>query len=113
VTRETPGGLEVREGWLRSGDLGRRRADGTLEFRGVSKSMFTRNGYNIYPREIERAIAELPSVKSVRVSAVPDPVKENAIVVDVSGDVTIEEVRNWAALRLGAYKQPSVINVNA
>ena len=113
VTRETPGGLEVREGWLRSGDLGRRRADGTLEFRGVSKSMFTRNGYNIYPREIERAIAELPSVKSVRVSAVPDPVKENAIVVDVSGDVTIEEVRNWAALRLGAYKQPSVINLNA
>lgn len=113
VTREAPGGLEVRDGWLRSGDLGRRRADGTVEFRGVIKSMFTRNGYNIYPREIERAIGELPGVTSVRVSAMPDPVKENAIVVEVSGAVTVDDVRGWAAVRLGAYKQPSVINVTA
>lgn len=104
-------GLEVRDGWLRSGDIGCRRPDGAIEFRGVAKTMFTRNGYNIYPRELELAIAELRGVRTVKVSALPDILKENAIVVDVTGAVTAEEVRAWAAERLGAYKQPSVINV--
>lgn len=113
VRQESASGLEVRDGWLRSGDLARRREDGAIEFRGVAKAMFTRNGYNIYPREIELAIAELPAVRAVRVTATPDPLKENAIVVDVTGAVSVDEVRAWAGTRLGAYKQPSVVNVGS
>jgi acyl-CoA synthetase (AMP-forming)/AMP-acid ligase II len=74
--------------------------------------MFTRNGFNIYPRELEAVIGELPGVRAVRVSAMPHPLKENAIVVDVKGGVGEEDVRLWCAARLSAYKQPSVINVS-
>ena len=106
-----PTGLEVRDEWLRSGDLGVRRPDGFIEFRGLIKPMFTRNGFNIYPRELEVAIAELSGVTEVRARSMPDPVKENAIVVDVRGAVTVDDVRLWCAARLSAYKQPSIINV--
>jgi acyl-CoA synthetase (AMP-forming)/AMP-acid ligase II len=107
-----PRGLEVRDSWLRTGDLGVRRPDGLFEFRGSKKRMFTRNGFDIYPRELEMAIAELPGVRRVLISAAPDADRENSIVADVEGDISTEEVRLWCAARLGAYKQPSVINIS-
>ena len=106
-----PRGLEIRDGWLRTGDLGARRPDGSVEFHGLIKPMFTRNGFNIYPRELEAAIAELPGVTEVRVRSAPDPAKENSIVVDVRGVVSTDDVRLWCTARLSAYKQPSIINV--
>ena len=108
-----PRGLDVTDGWLRTGDLGRRLPDGGVEFRGVTKAMFTHNGFNIYPRELELAIAELPGVAAVRVSALPDPMRENVIEVSITGAVSVEDVRLWCASRLGAYKQPSVIRIVA
>jgi len=104
-------GLEVVDGWLRSGDLGARNADGTVTFRGVAKAMFTRNGFNIYPREIERAVEELPGVRRACVRAVPEPARENDIVLEVEGDASEAAVRAWCEARLSAYKQPSVIQI--
>lgn len=104
-------GLARRDGWLDTGDLAARRADGSFEFRGVSKAMFTRNGFNIYPREIERAVAELPGVRAVTATGVPDPEREHDIQVTVRGDVSAEEVRRWCAARLSAYKQPGEVVV--
>jgi long-chain acyl-CoA synthetase len=98
--------------WLRTGDRGVRNADGTVSFCGLSKPMFTRNGFNIYPREIERVIRELPGVREVRVSAVPEPLRENDIRVDVEGDATAADVKSWSDARLSVYKRPSVITVN-
>ena len=106
-----PRGLEMRDEWLRTVDLGVRRPDGFREFRGLLKPMFTRNGFNIYPRELELAIAELSGVTDVHVRPAPDQVKENGIVVDVCGGVTVDDVRLWCATRLSAYKQPTIINV--
>jgi acyl-CoA synthetase (AMP-forming)/AMP-acid ligase II len=74
--------------------------------------MFTRNGFNIYPREIERAVCELPGVRGVRVSAIPDALRENDIRVDARGDATIADVKAWCDARLSVYKRPSVISVN-
>lgn len=105
-------GLEVRDGWLRTGDLGEWRPDGTVAFRGLLKAMFTRNGFNIYPRELEVAIEELPGVTAARISAVPDLLKEHAIVADVEGRTTVEDVRLWCAARLSAYKQPTIITIS-
>ena len=102
-------GLQVRDGWLATGDLGTRRSDGSVVFGGVLKPMFTRNGFNIYPREIERAIAAMPGVRAVRVRAIPDPAREHDIGVTVTGSVTAEEVKRWCEGRLSAYKQPSGI----
>lgn len=108
---EPPVGLEVRDGWLRTGDLGIRRPDGTVVFRGVVKAMFTRNGFNIYPREIEAAACELPGVSSAAVSAVSDSAHENAIALTVTGSVTEQRVKEWCEERLSAYKQPSTITI--
>ncbi|HEX8849836.1 MAG TPA: AMP-binding protein [Gemmatimonadaceae bacterium] len=104
-------GLAVRDGWLRTGDLGVRRGDGTVAFMGLCKSMFTRNGFNIYPRELECAVAELQGVESVAVRARPDPAHENEIELTVRGTVTEAAVRDWCEQRLSAYKQPTALIV--
>ncbi|HEX7980022.1 MAG TPA: AMP-binding protein [Gemmatimonadaceae bacterium] len=103
-------GLPRRGDWLCTGDAGLRNADGTISFLGLLKPMFTRNGFNIYPREIEHAVLELPGVTAVEVWPIPEPTKENDIGLRVTGSVTEEEVRAWCESRLSAYKQPTVIS---
>lgn len=104
-------GLQVRDGWLGSGDRGARHADGTIAFLGLLKPMFTRNGFNVYPREVERAIGELPGVSTVRAYAIPEPTREHDVAVEVTGTVSEAEVRAWCERRLSAYKQPTTIAV--
>lgn len=111
ASASAPTGLEVRDGWLRTGDLGARRPDGSFVFRGVRKKMFTRNGFNIYPREIECAVAELPGVEAVDVRPLPDPGHENGIEIRVRGRVGEDAVRGWCDERLSAYKQPTVVTI--
>jgi long-chain acyl-CoA synthetase len=106
-------GLPVVGGWLRTGDLGARDADGSVTFRGVKKAMFTRNGFNIYPREIELAVEELPGVRRAAVRAIPDPSRENDIALEVDGAVREADVKAWCEARLSAYKQPSEISIRS
>ena len=104
-------GLRVRDGWLQTGDVGVRDPDGTVRFRGVRKTMFTRNGFNIYPRELERTVEEMPGVSRAAVRAIPEPSREHDIGLVVDGDVSVEAVKRWCEERLSAYKQPTVIEV--
>ncbi len=106
-------GLPRRDGWLCTGDSGRRNADGTIAFLGVLKPMFTRNGFNIYPREIERVVCAMPGVQRAQVIAVPEPTRENDILLRVAGNVMKQDVARWCEQRLSAYKQPSVIELVA
>ncbi len=104
-------GLQVRDGWLRTGDLGVTNADGSITFAGLLKPMFTRNGFNIYPRELERVVAEMPGVEAVRAFAIPEPLRENDIGLEVRGAVTEQAVKAWCEPRLAAYKQPAVVTI--
>lgn len=104
-------GLARAGEWLRTGDLGIEHPDGTVEFSGLHKPMFTRNGFNIYPKELEAAVLELPGVRAVHVRAIPEPAREHDIALVVEGSVTADEVKAWCAQRLSAYKQPSEIEV--
>jgi acyl-CoA synthetase (AMP-forming)/AMP-acid ligase II len=106
-------GLPRRDGWLCTGDLGRRNADGTVTFLGVLKPMFTRNGFNVYPREIERVVCAMPGVEHAEVVAIPEPSRENDILLHVAGNVMKQDVVRWCEQRLSAYKQPSVIELVA
>jgi long-chain acyl-CoA synthetase len=105
-------GLPRSGEWLRTGDLGVQNEDGTISFRGVLKPMFTRNGFNIYPREIERVVGSMPGVDSVTVRAVPAARRENDVVLDVVGTVTADAVRRWCDEHLAVYKRPSTIHVH-
>jgi long-chain acyl-CoA synthetase len=104
-------GLPRRGEWLCTGDAGIRNPDGTIRFDGLLKPMFTRNGFNIYPREIERALLELPGVTAVDVRPIAEPSKEHDIALRVAGSVTEDQVREWCEKRLSAYKQPTSIEL--
>ncbi len=97
--------------WLYSGDEGIRLADGTIRFLGLIKPMFTRNGFNVYPRELERALCAMPGVVRADVDGIPEDGRENAIRMRVFGSVTEADVRRWCEERLSAYKQPSVVEI--
>jgi long-chain acyl-CoA synthetase len=112
-------GLPRRGDWLCTGDEGVRNDDGTVSFLGLLKPMFTRNGFNIYPREIERAVMELDGVRTVEVSPIPQRDRrgnalaslEHDIRLVVTGSVSREDVARWCETRLSAYKQPSEIEI--
>jgi long-chain acyl-CoA synthetase len=104
-------GLPVRNGWLYTGDVGERRPDGAIAFVRPIKPMFTRNGFNIYPREIERVVGEMPGVERVSVRELPHPDGGSTIGIDVRGAATSDDVRRWCAGQLSAYKQPAVITI--
>jgi acyl-CoA synthetase (AMP-forming)/AMP-acid ligase II len=100
---------------LRTGDLGCQDADGAVQFRGVCKAMFTRSGYNIFPREIERVLEEDPRIAQAAVTPLPDPAKENEIELTVAAAPGVEldeaAVREICRAALAAYKQPGTVVV--
>jgi long-chain acyl-CoA synthetase len=105
-------GLTLRDGWLHTGDAGEANRDGTISFTGVTKPMFTRNGFNIYPREIESAVEELPGIDTARVfPRERDQGDELEIALEVRGSRSEDEVRAWCETRLAAYKRPTSIQV--
>jgi acyl-CoA synthetase (AMP-forming)/AMP-acid ligase II len=62
----------VRDGWLYTGDLGRRDERGFLYLVDRKKFRIKSGGYNIYPVEVENVLAEHPAVREVCVVGVPD-----------------------------------------
>jgi long-chain acyl-CoA synthetase len=94
-----------------TGDRGVRDGNGSIRFLGLLKPMFTRNGFNVYPAELERVLRELPGVARVEAHPLPEPFKENDILVRVWGTVGEDDVRRWCETRLSAYKQPTVIEI--
>ncbi len=61
------------DGWFRTGDLGRRDADGRVTIVGRSKDLIISGGYNVYPAEIEGYLNEMPGVAESAVVGVPHP----------------------------------------
>ena len=61
------------DGFFRTGDLGSLSADGYLTIVGRSKDLIISGGYNVYPKEVELAIDELPGVQESAVIGLPHP----------------------------------------
>lgn len=64
--------LAFRHGWLYTGDLARRDAQGYLYIVDRSKDMIISGGFNVFPREVEDVISRHPGVAAVAVIGVPD-----------------------------------------
>jgi long-chain acyl-CoA synthetase len=109
--REHSRGLRTIDGWLHTGDLGVLREDGRIEFRGLCKPMFTRNGFNIYPEEIARVLKAMPGVRDAWVYPIYESTRENDIGVELTVEpenaITGADVKAWCEARLSQYKQPS------
>lgn len=105
-------GLQRRDGWLHTGDLGRRAPGGEIVFAGLVKPMFTRSGFNVYPREVERAVLELDGVDCARVHPIESRTREHDVALEVAGAVEEPRLREWSVRRLAQYKHPSQITVH-
>ena len=103
----------IRDGWFRSGDLGRRDKDGWYYIVDRSKDMIIRGGYNVYPREIEEVLMTHPDVSLAAVIGVPheshgEEIK--AVVILEDGATTTEdELVAWGKEQMAAYKYPRVV----
>lgn len=62
----------ARDNWLKSGDLGRRDADGCYYVVGRIKEMFISGGENVYPAEVENVLARHPAILEAAVVGVAD-----------------------------------------
>ena len=63
----------LKDGWLRTGDVGRLDQDGFLTLSDRSKDVIISGGSNIYPREVEEALLTHPAVREVSAVGVTDP----------------------------------------
>jgi acyl-CoA synthetase (AMP-forming)/AMP-acid ligase II len=106
----------IRDGWLRTGDLGRLDEHGRLRLAGRAKEMFVRGGYNVYPLEVEAVLGTHPSVADVAVVPRPDPVMGEigvAVVVLRAGRPApgLDALRTFAGDRLATFKLPEAVRV--
>jgi acyl-CoA synthetase (AMP-forming)/AMP-acid ligase II len=99
----------LREGWLHTGDVGYRDADGFVFLVDRKKDMIIRGGENIYPREIEDALLEFDGVQQVAVVGRPHPVRGEEVhaVVVLAAGIDLEAVQQHSAGRLAPYKVPT------
>jgi acyl-CoA synthetase (AMP-forming)/AMP-acid ligase II len=100
----------LRDGWYHSGDLARSDPSGYLTITGRIKELIIRGGENIYPAEVEQAVAEHPAVLDAAVIGVPDErLGETVLAFVVLADgaqVSAEELHAFAGERLTAFKVP-------
>jgi malonyl-CoA/methylmalonyl-CoA synthetase len=104
------------DGFFRTGDLGSLSADGYLAIVGRSKDLIISGGYNVYPKEIELALDEIPGVLESAVIGVAHPDFGEAVtaVIVPSHDVkapTEQEVIKVLKGRLANFKVPKRVYV--
>ncbi|TQL66470.1 acyl-CoA synthetase (AMP-forming)/AMP-acid ligase II [Nocardioides albertanoniae] len=101
------------DGWLHTGDVGRLDEHGCLKITDRIKDMFTVGGFNVYPAEVENALADHPDIVESAVIGVPDARLGSvgrAFVV-VRNDLVPDEIDTWLKDRLANYKRPKTYAV--
>jgi long-chain acyl-CoA synthetase len=100
----------MRQGWLLTGDIGYRDAEGYYFITDRKKDMLLVNGINVYPREIEEILYQFPGVKEAAVVGKTDPRKGElpiAFVVANDGVVLDEKtLQQFVRHKLADYKVP-------
>ena len=99
----------TRDGYFITGDVGRQDADGRVWISGRAKDLIISGGYNVYPKEIELILDELPGVTESAVIGLPHPDFGEGVAAIVIGQgdefAMIAECRK----RLAAFKTPKRI----
>jgi long-chain acyl-CoA synthetase len=97
--------------WLFTGDIAQMDEDGYFFIVDRKKELIKPGGYQVWPREVEEAIAAHPKVLEVGVAGIPDPYRGETVkawIVLKPGETTDEaEIKAWCKERLAAYKVPT------
>lgn len=98
------------EGWLHTGDIGKVDEAGNLQITDRLKDMYISGGFNVYPAEIEQALARLDGVADVAVVGIPDErmgeIGRAYVVRRPGSSLTEADVIAFARERLANYKAP-------
>lgn len=107
----------LRDGWLRTGDLGRMDAEGYVFLADRKEDKIITGGFNVYPAEIEGTLSEHPSVAECAVFAVPDPKWGEAVRAAVTlrpgHGAEPDELIAFCKEHLARFKVPKAIDVLA
>ncbi len=105
-----------RNGWMRTGDLGKMDADGYFSIVERVKDVIIASGLKVYPREVEEVLFGHPAVAEVAVAGAPDAYRGEtvaAFVVLKAGREASEETRRellqYCRQELAAYKVPTIL----
>ena len=105
----------LRDGWFYTGDIGHLDTDGYLTIVDRKKDLIIRNGFNVFPRDVEDELVKHPAVAMAGVVGRPDDrVGEEvvAFVQVVPGEtVEPEEIVAWARKHIGGYKYPREVRL--
>jgi long-chain acyl-CoA synthetase len=105
----------VVDGWFRTGDLGTKSEDDYITIVDRKKDMIVRNGYNVYPREVEEVLSTHPAVAMCAVFGVTHTTHGQEIVAAVTlmpeSSVTGEDLVAFVKEHVAAYKFPRRVEV--
>jgi acyl-CoA synthetase (AMP-forming)/AMP-acid ligase II len=105
----------LRDGWLRTGDLGRMDAEGYVFLADRKEDKIITGGFNVYPAEIEGTLAEHAAVAECAVFAIPDPKWGEAVRAAVTlrpgHAADSDELIAFCKERLARFKVPKAIDV--
>jgi len=103
----------IVDGWLHTGDVARRDADGCYTIMGRSKDMFISGGENVYPAEVESVMHAHPDVVEAALIGVPDPkwgeVGRAFVVRRQGSTLTGDDLVAFLGERLARYKLPRTV----
>jgi long-chain acyl-CoA synthetase len=103
----------IRNGWLHSGDIGYRDADGYYYIVDRVKDMINVSGFKIFPREVEEILFRHAAVKEAAVVGMPDPVRGETVrayvVLKTGATATADELRALCRSAVATYKVPETI----
>lgn len=101
------------DGWLHTGDLAQRDANGYFKITGRIRDMIIRGGENIYPKEIEDFIYTHPKVSDVQVIGVPDKQYGEEITACVilkeGEEMTEDELKEYIRSHMAKHKTPKYV----
>src|SRR5690625_1882573 len=99
-----------KDGWLRTGDVGRIDENGYIQLLGRSKEMYKVSGELVSPREVEVVISQHPAVNHVNIIGVPDALTTEigaAFIELKQGETcTRRDIIDWCSSRLARFKMP-------
>lgn len=103
----------LRDGWIYTGDLAERDAEGYVWIKDRKKDMIITGGVNVYPKEVEDVLSFFPGIADAAVAGIPHPdwgETVMALVVAAPGQKPDpEEIRQFCRQRLAGYKVPRII----
>ncbi|PYE34689.1 long-chain acyl-CoA synthetase [Rhizobium sp. PP-F2F-G38] len=101
-----------KDGFFRTGDIGRMSADGLIKIVDRKKDMILVSGFNVFPNEIEEVVMSYPGVLECAAIGIPDAHSGEAVklfVVRRDPNVTEAEIRAHCNDGLTNYKRPRII----